>query len=446
LTCVLLAGAHAFLGGCAARSAAPAADVTTQTAADLHRRASEDLLGALKAREYDRVVAHFGQHLKSSLPKEKLATEVWLPLTTSFGELQSWTLTSRDSPSGKDRLRYRLVHERGSLDATIVFDPDTSDVVGIFFHRNGHARTAPAAPVSDPNVRGTETLVGDGPDALPAYVTLPVVPATRKGGYPGVVLVPGSGPQDMDETFGAAKPFRDLAEGLSRRGIAVLRFDKRTFANAARFDAEKATIDNEQIDDALAAVRQMRSMPEVDPNHICVVGHSLGALVSPEIAYRSGAGIACVVLMSPPGRSLPELLVDQMKRKQFPATTVNDLESQLKLLLAGKLSSRDKFAGINVSYWMSLLSRDEMAIAKKLAKPILVVRGDADDQVTEVDQHMWEQALVGVPNARSVTLKGLNHLFLRGSPKAPEASPSDTHMDDAVILLISSFVLGNTAS
>ncbi len=53
------------------------------------------------------------------------------------------------------------------------------------------------------------------------------------GPYPAAVMVQGSGPNDRDETIGPNKPFRDIAEGLSSDGIAVLRYDKRTYAHIA---------------------------------------------------------------------------------------------------------------------------------------------------------------------------------------------------------------------
>ena len=60
-----------------------------------------------------------------------------------------------------------------------------------------------------------------------------------KGRVPVVILVHGSGPSNMDEFMGPNAPFRDLAEGLSRRGVAVLRYDKRTFVCPQFFENAK---------------------------------------------------------------------------------------------------------------------------------------------------------------------------------------------------------------
>ena len=69
-----------------------------------------------------------------------------------------------------------------------------------------------------------DVTVGEGEWKLPGTLTLP----NGSGPFPAAVLVHGSGPNDRDETVGGAKVFKDLAEGLASRGIAVLRYEKRT--------------------------------------------------------------------------------------------------------------------------------------------------------------------------------------------------------------------------
>src|SRR5450432_3593292 len=100
------------------------------------------------------------------------------------------------------------------------------------------------------------------------------------GPFPAVVLLHGSGPNDRDESIGPNKPFRDLAGGLASQGIAVLRYEKRTKAHAARFSAElkeRVTVQEEVVDDALLAVQRLRQTAGIDPRRLYVLGHSLGA-------------------------------------------------------------------------------------------------------------------------------------------------------------------------
>ena len=122
------------------------------------------------------------------------------------------------------------------------------------------------------------------------------------GPFPGVVLVHGSGPQDRDETIGGFRPFQDLAQGLASRGIAVLRYEKRTKVYEKELAGTRdMTIKDEVLDDALAALGLLRATPGVDRRRVFVAGHSLGALLAPRIAVLDGS-LAGVVLLAAPSR------------------------------------------------------------------------------------------------------------------------------------------------
>ena len=111
------------------------------------------------------------------------------------------------------------------------------------------------------------------------------------GAFPGVVMVAGSGPQDRDEKVGPNKPLRDLAWGLTARGIASLRYDKRTLVHRDRLMAAalEITVEEEVIADATAAVELLAGDQLIDAANVALVGHSLGATLAPVIAERSGA-------------------------------------------------------------------------------------------------------------------------------------------------------------
>lgn len=94
---------------------------------------------------------------------------------------------------------------------------------------------------------------------MPAVITYPA----GEGPFPMVVMVHGSGPLDRDESIGPNHPFRDIALGLARRGVASLRYDKRTYAYPA--SAQAISIYDETIDDALTALRMALPTPKQTP-------------------------------------------------------------------------------------------------------------------------------------------------------------------------------------
>lgn len=129
------------------------------------------------------------------------------------------------------------------------------------------------------NFTERDTVVVTGRIRLPATLTIPS--GARRA--PAIVLVHGSGPNDRDETLGANKPFRDLAAGLAGRGIVVLRYEKRSRAAPLSFMGHPFTVNDEVVDDALSAVVLLRGLPEVDPQRVVVLGHSLGGTLAPRI-------------------------------------------------------------------------------------------------------------------------------------------------------------------
>ncbi len=112
-----------------------------------------------------------------------------------------------------------------------------------------------------------EISFGEDSWTLPGTLSIPY----KEGPFPALVLVHGSGPNDRDETLGANKPFRDLAQGLASRGIAVLRFDKRTRVHGARIASSSGlTVAEEAVDDAVLAVGFLQGYPTL--NHLFMTG------------------------------------------------------------------------------------------------------------------------------------------------------------------------------
>jgi len=140
------------------------------------------------------------------------------------------------------------------------------------------------------------------------------LPAIGDGPFPAVLLVPGSGPIDMNETGGpvridketgsiiypSARPFFDIAQYLSERGFAVLQYDKRGIgANFTILDSNVwgNTTVNDLENDAEKALEVLIQQPEVDANHVTLVGHSEGTMIVPRVAIDNPGKVDNIVLM-----------------------------------------------------------------------------------------------------------------------------------------------------
>jgi uncharacterized protein len=240
------------------------------------------------------------------------------------------------------------------------------------------------------------------------------------------VLVHGSGPNDRDETLGPNKPFCDLAQGLASRGIAVLRYDKRTKVYAAKLAslADTLTVKEEVIDDALAAVEVLRHIKGIDPQRVYVLGHSLGGMLVPRIGQADG-NIAGLIVMAGPTRPLEDLVLDQTtylaslggaptaEAKQ----QLDEIRRQAANVKSPKLSATTPAAealGVPGSYWLDLRGYQPAQAAKLLTQPLLILQGGRDYQVTLVEYDGWRKALEGRKNASFKLYPKLNHLFMEG--------------------------------
>jgi pimeloyl-ACP methyl ester carboxylesterase len=254
-----------------------------------------------------------------------------------------------------------------------------------------------------------------GEDGLPATLTLP----RGAGPFPAVVLVHGSGAHDRDETIGANAPFRDIAHGLAERGIAALRYEKRTRRHPELLSDALLTIDRETTHDALLAVARLRQVRTIHPGRIFVLGHSQGGMLAPRIAARA-PDVAGVILLAAPARPLLDLLVEQHRRiGLLDDGTINDAEQVvLRRLVEGVRAIRAGYElpasrlpmGLSARYWRSVDAVDPVAEAAAIPHPMLLLQGGRDLQVVSADWLRWRRAFADTPRVTFAHYETLNHL------------------------------------
>ena len=154
----------------------------------------------------------------------------------------------------------------------------------------------------------TQEVVFDNPEAGISLVGTLSLP--QKGGpFPAAVLVAGSGAHTRDEMVSLHKIFLVLADSLVRKGIAVLRYDKRGVGMSGGKPDPQSTTDD-YASDARAALRFLRIQPEVDPDRVGIIGHSEGGIIAPMVA-ADNPEVAWIVLMA--GTGLPGMDVQMLQ-------------------------------------------------------------------------------------------------------------------------------------
>lgn len=425
----VLTGVVAFLvltAGPWARQSSPA-----QTPLPSRVARAEAVLEALLAHDAGKIVAQFDAAMKAALTEQALR-DGWDKTAAQIG-----ALVKRGAPQEQQRGAYTTVaipceFERGKLDFTVVFNA-AGEIAGLSMRPPASAVPWTAPDYATPaNFTEREVTVGGGGEwPLPGTLTVPV----GAGPFPAIVLVHGSGPNDRDESIGANKTFKDLALGLASRGVAVLRYEKRTKVYGAKVAALKQfTVKEETIDDALAAVALLRKEPSIDPARVFVLGHSLGGMVAPRIG-AADPKIAGLIVMAGAARSLDQAIYEQYQYLFAADGTITADEQKLiddarkTIAEVAKLTPEDAPAGRMISgapasYWLDLRGYDPPAAAARLPQRMLILQGARDYQVTVAEFEKWKAALARKSNVEFHLYPSLNHLFLPGTGKSLPAEYS----------------------
>jgi dienelactone hydrolase len=396
---------------------AAAPDFRARARAFVKQLAEEDYAGAGK---------DFDATMRKVLPGDKLA-QVWTGLLRHLGPFKRQGETRSEQREKLTIVYVSCQFERSSVDAKVVFRAD-GQITGLFFVPPRKAETPYQAPeyVRRDAFHEVEVRVGESPWVLPGTLSLP----EGRGPFRAVVLVHGSGPGDEDQTMGPNRPLRDLAWGLASRGIAVLRYEKRTRVHAARLEeVANLTVKEEVLDDVRAAFRLLKARKEIDGNKVFVAGHSLGGMLVPRIA-RDNPGLAGLIALAGSSRPLEESMIAQLDYLLASDPTLSaehkrEMEALRKQAVEIKavLDKPDgkpagKLLGAPVSYWRDLRAYSPLEAARAVKQPLLILQGERDYQVTLEDFARWKVALAGRKDVTFKSYPQLNHLFLAGKGKS----------------------------
>ena len=245
---------------------------------------------------------------------------------------------------------------------------------------------------------------------LAGTLTLPTG-ASPTNKVAAVVTMTGSGPQDRDESLPTPmgyRPFRQFADSLGRRGIAVLRMDDRGTGGSTG-DHRTAT-SADFAEDIRAGLAYLRTRPEIDATRLGILGHSEGGLIGPIVAVKEPQLRAMALLAAPSwnGRKILDFQMNNMLRGDTSLTGAR-LDSA-----RGRIPHRiDSLAATNP--WMKFFfDHDVLAVARQVKTPALLLFGATDQQVTQDQAEELATAIRSSGNT-DVTVRvfpDLNHLFI----------------------------------
>lgn len=357
--------------------------------------------------DFSDCAARFSAAVRASLDEAGLKA-AWDQVVSGAGEYRGVYGLSESENGGAVTVVTTLEYANTGVAVTLVLDGENA-VDGIWLNYR-------VLPEDSENGAYAEIAITVGEHRLDGLLTLP----NDTERPPVVILIQGSGQSDLNETVGAARPFRDLAHGLAARGIASIRFNKRFFQYPALADdPADVTVETEILEDVRAAIALAKEDGRV--GDLYLLGHSLGGMLAPALAAEDGAVRGVISLAGSP-RRLEDIIVSQYEAalsesglipggEAFAEAIAPVIAAAERIKSLGEEDTGDYF-GAGAAYWRSLNRIDGAKAALSLECPFLFLQGSADVQVyADLDYAEWETLLAGKESCRFRLFEGLGHFF-----------------------------------
>ncbi|KMK78021.1 alpha/beta fold hydrolase [Alkalihalobacillus pseudalcaliphilus] len=365
---------------------------------------ADDIIAKLFDEEYEVIVdSYFADELKERLTVDELR-EQWETIHQVHSHLENQQGPKVSHNNQHDIVEYLYDTEQGTVKMRMIFD-ESKQLTSLNF--------SDEVIVQMPEgVMEEEVTVGEGNEfELGGTIT---VPSEIEGKIPVVVIVHGSGPNNRDGEMLELTPYRDIAWGLAERGIASIRYDKRTLIYPEAFMNQDFTWYEETVDDAVLAAEIVSSDDRFD--QVYLVGHSLGGMAGPVILSESDRFDGFISLAGSL-RSFSDIIMDQF---EYLHQTGHVPEEQLERIRVEyekskklhELDGGETVFGLPVTYLNTMEDFRYEAFFEESKKPIFIVQGEDDYQVTFKDYQSWQEALENYEPVTFQLYPGLNHFFV----------------------------------
>jgi|GEM_PF-153373 len=339
------------------------------------------------------------------------------------GDVIDVSVLSRQYVQGRYAFDIAAIHTKGSATYRVFVD---DGLVGGFLMLDFNFK--PMMPPENDTYVAEAVVVGEGTLwPLDGLLTLPQG-ASAENPVPAVVLVHGSGPNNMDSSIFNNRPFFDIADYLSSNGIAVLRYNERAFTHGAQYLEVfgEGTIWSEKIESALQASNLLRADERI--SDVFVLGLSKGAVIAPRIAEEGGFDGAIMMNGSPRpmfewshdqgvlqtqdwlregiiNQEIADIRIASMAVELEEARNIHDLTPE-------ELANATIFGASGI-YQMSIIESLPLPFISRNDTPVLILQGSRDFQITlEKDFQPFLDYTQNMTHVTAILYEGLNHLMM----------------------------------
>lgn len=414
-----------------------------------------DVLDRLADGDFETVYENSDAAMQGALGSADGMAAVWAQLTAMMGALEDAQVAETGEQSG-----YILVSVQcafANADAVLALAFDTQGRLSSLGLTSMTARGSADEADADGYIEEAVVLRAGRDDATNGVLTLP----EGEGPFPAVVMVHGSGPSDMNETAYANAPFRDLAHGLARLGVASIRYDKyTTYAHPEMCLDTDFTVDDEYTRDAVDAAALLAGDARI--SDIYLLGHSQGAMLGPRImraiCEEAGDRLRGGVLLA--GSPLPMWEIQYHQNLDALDTLTGDALEENRALVEAEVKKVESMAGltdaelqkqtlfgINAYYQMDEMRVDAVQTAVSIGLPLFIAQGAKDWQVRPADGiEAWREALPEDFDATYKLYQNMNHMLadMEGemTGTAADYMDADAHVSEALIEDIAAWING----
>jgi len=429
---VMLLIAMAIVTGCTNGEETPNID-NGSVDWDFYNERATTFITATANADFNVAIAIFDETMSQLVSADDLQV-AWAEIIAIAGEfIEIFSIENGVSPDGFYISGVIMRHKNFGFGWNIIFSEDglisgLSQGGTIPLSELTMQNEVPTVPTAREGFTDYPIVIGEGTD-FPLNGILSM-PDNAVGQVPAVVIVQGSGPNDMDGSA-TLYIYRQIAEHLAENGIASIRHDKRTLAHGARLP-QGFTIREEAIYDAILAAEMLRADPLIDENRVYIIGHSLGGAIAPRI-HAMGGNFAGLILMAGSPRDIfGDVMFEQLSIAIAEAVEMGVLdEAEVDVQLEAVQEIEELFAsardmteeeaktillpmvGFSANFQRDMFLHPFSDFVEDITVPILIMQGGRDFQVlADVDFVMFQEMFAGRDNTTFKLYDDLNHAFI----------------------------------
>lgn len=349
-------------------------------------------------------------------------------INEQIGKVLSCSVESIETIEEYNQILIRVAGEDGAISMSVSIDADNKILGFDFFPRINLTELEKGVPL----------IIGEK-DPLPGVLLTPEGECSSLA-----IILPGSGPQNLNGTYWLTHPYKDIAEGLCEFGIATYRFEKRSYYYQDKIDLNNDYTPKEEIiNDALEIIKYFTTNHS-DYKHLFLIGHSLSGYLLPMVynnATEQGYQIDGLIYLGANASPIEDLMLDQSIRyaqehddNDLYSDQIKIVKEQVEIIRNLKPQDSDNksiLLGAPVSYWLFLKYYDPLIIASSTNVKMFFGFGEEDNNVPISEMSLWENA--GIKNAVFYKYADLNHLFVSGSSWLNDSRLKEVHVSKRLI-------------